>query len=54
MYQSTDRMQCIIKKITYIRCKFQSRKKHNVMGVTGHQIEVLISYNLNCWYDFVF
>ena len=30
----------IINKRTYIRCKFQNRKTQNVMGVTGHQIEL--------------
>ena len=45
-----DLTECsvIIKKKAYIRCGFQSRKALNVMGVTAHQIELLIGYNLNC------
>ena len=54
MYKSIDRMECYHLKIIYIRCKFHSRKKQNVLGVTVHQIELLIGYNLNCWYEFVF
>ena len=40
-------------KVTYIRCKFKAENTE-VMSVTGHQTELLIGNNLNCWYQFVF